>query len=118
MHRIADNPEIDIIYVVTPPGLHKRDVLMAVAAGKHVICEKPMAVSVDECDEMISACDEAGVRFSIGYRLHFHPYHQHVKEIAANSGWGTPPAMSGGFAYRLEATARGGWTRRWAEAAS
>lgn len=100
MHRIADNPEIDIVYVVTPPGLHKRDVLIAAAAGKHVICEKPMAVSVAECDEMIAACDKAGVRFSIGYRLHFHPYHQRVKEIAAQDEWGAAPAMTGGFAYR------------------
>ncbi|GAB5560793.1 MAG: Gfo/Idh/MocA family oxidoreductase [Synoicihabitans sp.] len=101
MDRIADNPEIDIVYSVTPPGLHKRDVLAAAAAGKHVICEKPMAVSVAECDEMIAACDKAGVRFSIGYRLHFHPYHQRVKEIAAQNEWGAAPAMSGGFAYRL-----------------
>lgn len=101
MHRIADDPAIDIIYIVTPPGLHKRDVLVAAAAGKHVICEKPMAVSVAECDEMIAACDKAGVRFSIGYRLHFHPYHQQVKDIAAQGAWGSPPQMTGGFAYRI-----------------
>lgn len=101
MHRIADNAEIDIIYVVTPPGLHKRDVLVAAAAGKHVICEKPMAGTVADCDEMIAGCDRAGVRFSIGYRLHFHPYHQRVLEIAANREWGGAPAMTGGFAYRM-----------------
>lgn len=101
MHRMADDPNIDIVYSVTPPGLHKRDVLAAAAAGKHVICEKPMAVSVDECDEMIAACDAAGVRLSMGYRLHFHPYHQRVKEIAAHDEWGGPPVMSGGFAYRM-----------------
>ncbi|MDA8527212.1 Gfo/Idh/MocA family oxidoreductase [Opitutaceae bacterium] len=100
MHRIADNPEIDIVYVVTPPGLHKRDVLVAAGAGKHVICEKPMAVSVAECDEMIAACNKAEVRFSIGYRLHFHPYHQRVKEIAAHGEWEAAPVMTGGFAYR------------------
>lgn len=101
MHQIADDPNIDIVYSVTPPGLHKRDVLAAAAAGKHVVCEKPMAVSVEECDEMIAACDAAGVRLSMGYRLHFHPYHQRVKEIAADGLWGSPPVMSGGFAYRM-----------------
>ena len=73
MHRIAEDREIDIVYVVTPPGLHLRDVLVAAAAGKHVICEKPMAVSVAECDAMIAACEQAGVRLSMGYRVHFHP---------------------------------------------
>ncbi len=101
MHRIADDPNIDIVYSVTPPGLHKRDVLAGAKAGKHVICEKPMAVSVDECDEMIAACDAAGVRLSMGYRLHFHPYHQRVKEIAVDDAWGSAPTMTGGFAYRM-----------------
>ncbi len=101
MDRIAEDPNIDIVYSVTPPGLHLRDVLAGAAAGKHVICEKPMAVSVAECDEMIAACDQAGVRLAMGYRLPYHPYHQRVKEIAATGGWGSPPALSGGFAYRM-----------------
>jgi glucose-fructose oxidoreductase len=101
MHQIADDPNIDIVYSVTPPGLHLRDVLAGAAAGKHVICEKPMAVSVAECDEMITACDAAGVRLAMGYRLHYHPYHQRVKAIAAADQWGGAPTMSGGFAYRM-----------------
>jgi len=101
MDQIIDDPNIDIVYSVTPPGLHLRDVLAGAAAGKHVICEKPMAVSVAECDEMIAACDAAGVRLAMGYRLPYHPYHERVIEIAADGLWGTPPAMSGGFAYRM-----------------
>ncbi|WP_221032774.1 Gfo/Idh/MocA family protein [Actomonas aquatica] len=101
MHRIADNPDIDIVYSVTPPGLHERDVLAGAASGKHVICEKPMATSVAECDRMIAACEEAGVRLSMGYRLHFHPYHQRVKALAAEAAWGGPIAMQGGFGYRM-----------------
>lgn len=101
MHQMIDDPNIDIVYSVTPPGLHLRDVLAGAAAGKHVICEKPMAVSVAECDEMIAACDAAGVRLSMGYRLHFHPYHLRVKDAAAEDAWGSPLKMTGGFAYRL-----------------
>ncbi len=101
MHRIAEDPNIDIVYSVTPPGLHKRDVLAGAAAGKHVICEKPMAVSVAECDEMISACRAAGVRLSIGYRLPFHAYHQRVIQLGEENGWGGPITMSGGFGYRM-----------------
>jgi glucose-fructose oxidoreductase len=100
MAAIADDPDIDIVYSVTPPGLHKRDVLAGAAAGKHVICEKPMAVSVAECDAMIAACEAAKVRLSIGYRLHFHAYHQRVKQLAATGGWGGPVTMNGGFGYR------------------
>ena len=101
MARIADNPDIDIVYSVTPPGLHRRDVLTAAAAGKHVICEKPMAVTVTECDDMIAACREAGVRLSMGYRLPFHPYHQRVIQHGAEASWGAPVTMSGGFGYRM-----------------
>jgi predicted dehydrogenase len=68
---IKDNKEIDIVYVVLPNAMHAEYVIRAARAGKHVICEKPMAVSVEECDRMIDACKEAGVMLSIGYRLFF-----------------------------------------------
>lgn len=82
MHELADNDAIDIVYVVTPPGLHHRDTLAAARAGKHVICEKPMANSVAECDEMIKVCREQNVKLSIGYRLEFEPHHQLVDRLA------------------------------------
>ncbi len=114
MAGIAQDPNIDIVYVVTPPGLHKRDVLVAAAAGKHVICEKPMAVSVDECDAMIAACDAAKVRLSIGYRLHFHAYHQRVKQLAATGGVGWAGADEwrirlSGFGQILASEQSPGW---------
>jgi glucose-fructose oxidoreductase len=73
MARLADNPDIDIVYVVTPNGLHAGHCIAAAKAGKHVICEKPMANTVAECDAIIAACRAAGVRLSVGYRLHFDP---------------------------------------------
>ena len=66
MDRLADNPAIDIVYVVTPNALHAEHTIRAAKAGKHVICEKPMAVSVAECDAMLAACREAKVKLSIG----------------------------------------------------
>lgn len=71
---IKENPSIDIVYVVLPNSLHEEYVVRAARAGKHVICEKPMAITVEECDRMIEACREAGKSLSIGYRLHFEPY--------------------------------------------
>jgi glucose-fructose oxidoreductase len=56
--------------------LHRDHVVAAAKTGKHIVCEKPMANSVAECDEMIAACRNAGVQLSIGYRLAFEPHHQ------------------------------------------
>jgi predicted dehydrogenase len=74
--EIVDNKSIDIVYVVLPNSMHHEFVIRAAKAGKHVFCEKPMALSVKECDEMISACKKAGVRLFVGYRLHTDPYHK------------------------------------------
>jgi predicted dehydrogenase len=74
--RIAENKSIDIVYVVLPNSMHHEFVIRAAKAGKHVFCEKPMAVSTKECKEMIEACKKEGVRLFIGYRLHSDPYHK------------------------------------------
>lgn len=79
---IKDNKDIDIIYVVLPTGMHAEYSIRAAKAGKHVICEKPMAASVEECDAMIAAADEAGVSLHIGYRLHWDPYHLRLMEAS------------------------------------
>ncbi len=70
---IKNNPDIDAVYVITPNGLHHDQVLRVAAAGKHVICEKPMAVNARQGQEMVDACNKAGVKLLVGYRLHFEP---------------------------------------------
>ena len=113
--RIADNPEIDIVYVVTPPGTHREFVVRAAAAGKHVICEKPMATSVADCEAMIAACQKAKVKLSIGYRLHFDPYHQELKRLQREQDFGPFMKMKSDFgftfgkrAWRVEKKLAGG----------
>lgn len=71
--RIKDNPEIDAVYVITPNSLHHSQVIRVAKAGKHVICEKPMAVNAKEGQEMIDACKKANVKLLVGYRMHFEP---------------------------------------------
>ncbi|MBC9929847.1 Gfo/Idh/MocA family protein [Chitinophaga qingshengii] len=71
--QIKNNPDIDVVYVTTPNALHHDNVLRAAAAGKHVICEKPMALNAREGREMIAACKKAGVQLLVGYRMHFEP---------------------------------------------
>ncbi len=73
MHTIADNPDIDVVYIVLPTGLHAKYSILAANAGKHVWCEKPMARTAAECDSMISACEKNGVKLSIGYRMQHEP---------------------------------------------
>ncbi len=68
---IKNNPDIDAVYIITPNALHAEETIRVAKAGKHVICEKPMAISVKECEDMIEACKKANVKLLIGYRMHF-----------------------------------------------
>jgi len=70
---IKNNPDIDAVYIITPNGLHKPQALRVAKAGKHVICEKPMALNAKEGAEMVAACKAANVHLLIGYRMHFEP---------------------------------------------
>lgn len=70
---VKDNPDIDAIYVITPNALHHQAVLRIAAAGKHAICEKPMALNAQEGQEMVDACNKANVKLLVGYRMHFEP---------------------------------------------
>jgi len=71
--NIKNNPDIDAVYVITPNGLHHDEVIRVAQAGKHVICEKPMALNAKEGQEMIDACEKANVKLLVGYRMHFEP---------------------------------------------
>ncbi|MCI4591777.1 Gfo/Idh/MocA family oxidoreductase [Sphingobium sp. BYY-5] len=83
--RIRDNPDIDAVYVVLPNAMHAEYSIRAAQAGKHVMCEKPMATSVAECEAMIAACRKAGTKLMIGYRSRFEPYNRLAIELARGS---------------------------------
>ncbi len=85
---IRDNPDIDIIYIVLPNSMHAEYVVRAAEAGKHVICEKPMAITVADCDRMIAACKKAGKKLSIGYRLHFEPHNLEMMRLTREKVYG------------------------------
>lgn len=86
--RIADNKDIDVVYVVLPISMHKEFTIRAAKAGKHVICEKPMAMNVQECKEMIDACRKADRMLSIGYRLHFEPFNTEMMRLGQQKVYG------------------------------
>lgn len=99
--RIADNKAIDVVYVVLPNSMHHEFTIRAAKAGKHVICEKPMAVSVKEGREMIDACKAAGVRLFIGYRLHSEPFTQEAMRFRTRPDVGKVKVVASEMGFRI-----------------
>ncbi|MEO8472636.1 MAG: Gfo/Idh/MocA family oxidoreductase [Chryseolinea sp.] len=85
---VANNPDIDIIYVVLPPSMHAEYTIRGAKAGKHVFCEKPMAPSVKDCKAMIEACNANKVKLSIGYRLQHEPNTQQIMQFQKQQTYG------------------------------
>jgi predicted dehydrogenase len=112
--QLSDNKQIDILYIVLPNALHAEYVIRGARAGKHIICEKPMAISVNECDKMIAACKEAGKMLSVGYRLHFAPHHRDVMKMGQAKVFGelkhitAKHGAAGTQGWRLDKTLAGG----------
>ena len=90
MAKMADNDEIDAVYVVTPNGLHRDHVLAAAKAGKHVLCEKPMANTSAEAREMIDACNRAGVKLMIAYRCQYELFNSEAARLTQSGELGRP----------------------------
>ena len=79
--RIADDPEVDVVYVILPNAFHREWTERSFGAGKHVLCEKPMAGTVEDCRAMIEAGEAAGKQLMIGYRAQFDPYNLRATEL-------------------------------------
>ena len=99
--KIADNKEIDVVYILLPNGLHKEYTIRAAKAGKHVICEKPMANTADEAEEMVKACKAAGVKLAVGYRLHFEPFNMQAQKWGKEQTFGRLDYIHAAFAFKI-----------------
>ncbi len=99
--QIRDNPDIDIIYVVLPNFMHAEYSIRAAQAGKHVICEKPMAMNAAEAEQMIAACKKAGVKLSVGYRLYFEPHHLKMRRLSAEQTMGKVKVIESGLGFTV-----------------
>ena len=86
--NIKNNPEIDAVYIVLPNSLHEEFVIRAAKAGKHVLCEKPMAPTVKACENMIDACNQAGKKLMIAYRIQYEPHNQLAMHWARDRKFG------------------------------
>jgi len=97
--KIRDNKNIDAVYVGLPNSMHREYTVRAAKAGKHVLCEKPMAISSAECREMIDACRTANVKLMIAYRCHYDPTHLETERIIQSGAIGQIQAFEGAFGF-------------------
>ncbi|EPX55114.1 putative dehydrogenase [Cystobacter fuscus DSM 2262] len=85
---LKDNPEVHAVYIVLPNNMHAEYTVRAAKAGKHVLCEKPMANSVAECQQMIDACRAAKKQLMVAYRLQYEPHHRTAIQLARSKKLG------------------------------
>jgi predicted dehydrogenase len=112
---IRDNPNIDAVYIALPNSMHAEYTIRAAQAGKHVLCEKPMATSVADAQAMIAACKKANRKLMVAYRCHLQPSHMQARELVRSGALGKIEAVEGaaGFnqtlgEWRLNAKLAGG----------
>lgn len=103
------DPEVQVVYLATPNSLHAPQTIAAAEAGKHVLCEKPMALSVAEAEAMVEACRRNGVKLGVGFHLRHHPAHIEARRLVASGVVGEVVLAQAQFAWG--APARTGWWR-------
>jgi predicted dehydrogenase len=115
LESVLERAEVDAVYIATPNADHKALVLRAAAAGVHVLCEKPLTTSVADARDVIDACDRAGVKLMVAYRLHFEEASLKAIEIAKSGKLGEPRIFDSFFSHvvrpddiRQQAEAGGG----------
>ncbi len=102
--QIANNPDIDVVYVVLPPSMHKEYTIRAANAGKHVWCEKPMAITEQECQDMINACKSNKRSLAIGYRLQHEPNTKAWRKLVKEQALGKIKSLNCAAGYRENRT--------------
>ncbi|WP_288426300.1 Gfo/Idh/MocA family oxidoreductase [uncultured Spirosoma sp.] len=86
--KLKDNKDVQVIYIVLPNGMHAEYTVRGAQAGKHILCEKPMANTVAECQTMIDACKQANVKLMIAYRIQYEPHNRKVREMVQANQFG------------------------------
>lgn len=99
--KIVNHPGVDVVCIVLPNNLHHDFAIRAAKAGKHVFCEKPMAITSKDCREMIAACDEAKVKLGIAYRNRFEPHHVESMRFSQEKIFGEVRHIDAGFGFRI-----------------
>ncbi|GLX70325.1 Gfo/Idh/MocA family protein [Paenibacillus glycanilyticus] len=95
---LADS-SIDVIYIPLPNHLHKEWAIRAAEAGKHILCEKPLALNAHEAAEMVEAADQAGVLLSEAFMYRYHPRYEQIKELIASGAIGQLRGIRSAFTF-------------------
>jgi predicted dehydrogenase len=98
---IRDNKSIDAVYIALPNSMHAEYTIRAAKAGKHVLCEKPMATSVDDCKAMIQACRDNNVKLMIAYRCQLEPTNLHAIDLIRSGKLGVIQAIESSFGFDI-----------------
>jgi predicted dehydrogenase len=98
---IKDNKDIDAVYVITPNGLHRDQVIRVAKAGKHAICEKPMAINAIEGQQMVDGCKKANVKLLVGYRMHFEPKTLEIVRMRKDGEFGKVTFFQGLSGFKI-----------------
>ena len=93
--------QVDAVYISLPNSMHAEYAVRAAAAGVHVLCEKPMAVTAEECERMIDACRENKVKLMIAYRLHFEEINLQVVDLVRRGRIGEPKFFNSSFSFAV-----------------
>lgn len=99
--RMAANPDIDVVYIALPNNMHAEYTIRAARAGKHVLCEKPMANSARDCDRMIEACRRAGKKLMVAYRLQYEPNNLKAARIIRDGEIGKLKFIDAQFSFNI-----------------
>jgi 1,5-anhydro-D-fructose reductase (1,5-anhydro-D-mannitol-forming) len=90
VEELVADEAVEAVYIATPTNVHHEQTVVAARAGKHVLCEKPLALTIEECEASIAACQEAGVKFGTNFMMRFHACHVKIKEMLEAGELGTP----------------------------
>lgn len=99
--NLVNDPEVDALYIPLPNSLHREWTVRAAEAGKHVLCEKPLALNADECREMQAAADANGVKLMEAFMYRFHPRTERVVEMIGSGAVGELRTVRSAFTFRL-----------------
>jgi predicted dehydrogenase len=99
--EIGKNPDVDAVYIALPNSMHAEYSIRAAKAGKHVLCEKPMAVSVDESRAMIQACGSAGRKLMIAYRCQYEPVNLRAVQLIREGKLGSIQSIESAFGFPI-----------------
>jgi predicted dehydrogenase len=109
LDEFLKNSETDVVYIATPPALHCRQTIRAAQFGKHILCEKPMATTVEDAEKMIKVCETSKVKLMIGFIMRFHSCHLKARDIIKGGFLGKIVLARAQFSYNYNSDSEPSW---------